>query len=107
MGDRMTQDPVIRAVVQAVARYRPPTGVLYHPDGGSPYVAQGLSRPSCGRAYDDPQSLMNGSATTPQYRLRDETLDHVRDTEHLGATGWLRDFDALNGLRMIGARAQL
>jgi putative transposase len=40
MGDRMTQDLVIQAFDQAVARYRPPEGVLHHSDRGSQYAAQ-------------------------------------------------------------------
>ncbi len=40
MGDRMTQDLVIQAFDQAVARYQPPEGVLHHSDRGSQYAAQ-------------------------------------------------------------------
>ena len=40
MSARMTQDLVIQAFDQAVARYQPPEGVLHHSDRGSQYAAQ-------------------------------------------------------------------
>jgi putative transposase len=40
MGDRITQDLVLQAFDQAVARYRPPEGVLHHSDRGSQYAAE-------------------------------------------------------------------
>lgn len=40
MSERMTQDLVLQAFDQAVARYRPPEGVLHHSDRGSQYAAQ-------------------------------------------------------------------
>lgn len=39
MGERMTQDLVIQALDQAVARYQPPEQVLHHSDRGSQYAA--------------------------------------------------------------------
>lgn len=40
LGERMTQDLVIQAFDQAVARYQAPEGVLHHSDRGSQYAAQ-------------------------------------------------------------------
>lgn len=40
MGDRMTQDLVLRALDQAAARHQPPEDVLHHSDRGSQYAAQ-------------------------------------------------------------------
>lgn len=40
LSERMTPDLVIQAFDQAVARYRPPEGVLHHSDRRSQYVAQ-------------------------------------------------------------------
>ena len=38
-GPRMTQDLVLAALDRAVARYRPPAGLLHHSDRGSQYAA--------------------------------------------------------------------
>ena len=64
MSQRLTQDLVLRAMLQAIQRRKPPKGLIFHSDRGSQYTSKAmkklaekhgirLSMSSTGNCYDN------------------------------------------------------
>lgn len=96
MSHRMTQDLVGRALFQAVAKRRPPEGLIHHSDRGSQYCSGGYQRlmkqfkmlPSMsrkGNCYDNaPMESFFGTLKTElvhhrKYRSRQEAKAEIRE----------------------------